>query len=104
MNSPFRCTEVRLGAAVALLAAALQAGCGSRGSQDDVGSVRVAITMVPADVGCIALTATGTARTASRQFDVAPGASSVLTMPGVPTGSVVFSGQAFAGACAAVGT
>jgi hypothetical protein len=104
MNSPLRWTEVRLGAAAALLAAAMQAGCGSPARQEDVGTVRVAITIVPADVGCIALTAMAASRTVSRQFDVAPGASSVLVMSGVPTGSVAFSGQAFTGACATVGT
>jgi hypothetical protein len=78
-----------------------QLGCSSQQNNDPVGVVRVAVTMVPADVLCISLTAAA-ARTVTQQFDVMPGASAVLTMPGVPTGSVTFSGAAFGGACSTV--
>jgi hypothetical protein len=79
-----------------------QLGCMSQPTSDPVGVVRVAVTMVPMDVGCISLTATAS-RTVTQQFDVMPGASAVLMMPGVPTGAVTFSGAAFAGPCAMAG-
>jgi Bacterial Ig-like domain (group 3) len=95
-----RVLEVGLAAAAVLA----QMGCAPdpASSPDDVGAVRVAITTVPADVSCVSLTAAGASRTVTRLFDVSPGASSVLVLAGVPTGSVMFSGQAFAGACAMV--
>jgi hypothetical protein len=76
-------------------------GCGEPAAPEEVGTVRVAITAVPADVGCIRLTAVGS-RTVTEPFDVTAGASSVLLLGGVPTGGVQFSGDAFAGACASV--
>jgi hypothetical protein len=86
---------------VALVAASFVLGCGAPAPEDEVGMVSVAITSVPADVGCIRLTAMGT-RTATTSFDVTAGSSSVLLLTGVPTGSVQFSGDALPGACASV--
>ena len=82
--------------------AACQVGCSAPTPPEEVSTVRVTITVVPADVSCINLTAAGTTRTVERTFDVAAGASSVLAMNGIPTGDVVFTGRAFSTACAAV--
>jgi hypothetical protein len=85
----------------ALVAASLLLGCWAPAPEGEVGMVSVAITSVPADVGCIRLTAMGT-RTMTTSFDVAAGSSSVLLLTGVPTGAVQFSGDALPGACASV--
>jgi hypothetical protein len=94
-------TELCLASVIASLVVIQQAGCAPPGPEE-VGVVSVAITLVPADVGCVRITVAGT-RTVSQSFDVTAGASSVLTMSGTPTGAVTVSGDAFAGACAAVG-
>jgi len=101
MRAPLRPTANRFAVAAVLLLAAHQPGCMSQ-PQGPVGVVRVAVTMVPMDVGCIVLTATSS-RTVTQQFDVMPGSSAVLMMPGVPTGAVTFSAAAFAGPCAMAG-
>jgi hypothetical protein len=101
MRAPLRPTANRLALAVILTASAHQLGCMSQPNAP-VGVVRVAITMVPADVSCISLTAVGS-RTATQLFDVTPGSSSVLMMPGLPTGAVTFTALAFAGPCSMAG-
>jgi hypothetical protein len=89
------------------LVAALGAGalvCSCSGSdQKTVQSTdaRVdALFSAPAGVSCIQLIATAPSRTANRMFSVTPGQNTTsLLMNGVPTGSVLFSGQAFSLAC-----
>jgi hypothetical protein len=66
---------------------------------EDTGRVEFALVIVPTDVQCIQLVATGT-RVRQQNFDVTPGQASVLSMNGLPVGSVTFTGQAFAGGCA----
>lgn len=81
-------------------AAAVVAGCGNGSAGKDLtGSVSVAIQQVPSDVACVRIEAVGPARTASHDYDVKAGQSSVLTMTGVPTGAVSFYGSAFQGSC-----
>ncbi len=69
--------------------------------EESVGSASIAITSVPSDVGCIRIDAQG-ARSTVRDFDVAPGNSSVLQLASLAVGTVSFRGYAFAGACASV--
>ncbi len=69
----------------------------------EVQDVEVAalFTVPAAGVSCIRITASNPRRTSNTDFGVAPGASSTsLTMHGVPTGNVIFSGAAFADPCA----
>src|SRR5713101_10080580 len=65
--------------------------------------VAALFTVPAAGVSCIRITASNPRRTSNTDFGVAPGASSTsLTMHGVPTGNVIFSGAAFADPCALI--
>jgi hypothetical protein len=92
--------RLRKGVLVAALLVA--AGCSNGDSADtraeDTGSVQVALVIVPADVQCVSITATGT-RVRQQNFNVMPGQMSVLSMDGLPVGQVTFTGQAFPGGC-----
>jgi len=101
MRVAYGWTAVRF-VATALLVAGWQSGCSTPNAPEEVGTIRVTITTVPADVACVSLSAAGATRTVVQNFDVTAGASSVLAMGGIPTGSVVFTGRAFAAACASV--
>ena len=74
---------------------------GHGGAGDDIGVARFALTAVPADVACIKVTANGT-KTKKQNFDVTPGTATVLTMGGLPTGTVTFTADAFSVPCAMV--
>jgi hypothetical protein len=102
----------RFVAALAVLAAALAfpvwAGCSAaldEGDAEQLGVAQIALTNVPADgsVGCVRVTATGDV-TEVRAFDVTPGESAVFPLEGLPTGTVLFSGDAFPSICAVVGS
>ena len=88
------------GVALAVLGAAV--GCtdlpSTEPTPDDTGRVEFALVMVPTDVQCISITATGS-RVRQQDFIVVPAQTSVLAMNGLPVGAVTFSGQAFNGAC-----
>jgi len=88
------------GVALAVLGAAV--GCtdlpSTEPTPDDTGRVEFALVMVPTDVQCITITATGS-RVRQQTFIVVPGQTSVLAMNGLPVGAVTFSGQAFNGPC-----
>ncbi len=59
-----------------------------------------ALFAAPASAQCIQIVATGAKRTVTASFDVAPGLSTqMLSLRGVPAGTVLFSGSAFAVAC-----
>jgi hypothetical protein len=85
--------------------AVLLSACASRGlvSSNEVGSVEVAVTNVPTDVACIRLTLARPDTIVQRAFDVAVGASSVLSVGGLPVGPMTFRADAFGAACSAVG-
>jgi type VI protein secretion system component Hcp len=76
------------------------AGTSSGPSGDDelVGTAVLALSAAPADASCIQVTAAGY-RTVKETFDVAPGASTIETMSGLPLGQVTFTAQAFGAAC-----
>src|SRR5688572_6343866 len=80
------------------LALAVTAACGSEDSPN-IGVALIAITEAPADVGCIRISAQGSARSLVRLFDVVAGQSTVFRFNGLPVGSVTFSGDAFATQC-----
>jgi hypothetical protein len=86
-------------------AAALACACsGSQQKVLPVADARVdALFKSPAGVSCIQLVASAPSRTATKTFSVTPGQNTAtLMLNGVPTGSVMFSGQAFGVACAFV--
>jgi hypothetical protein len=85
-------------------AGAAALACACSGSQEKVlpvADARVdALFSTPAGVSCIQLVASAPLRTATRMFSVTPGQNTAtLMMNGVPTGTVMFSGQAFNVAC-----
>ena len=87
----------------ALGAAALFCACSASEQRVvQVSDARVdALFNSPAGVSCIQLIASAPSRTAAKTFSVTPGQNTVaLFMNGVPTGTVMFSGQAFDVACA----
>ena len=88
------------GVALAVLGAAV--GCtdlpSTEPTPEDTGRVEFALVMVPTDVQCVSITATGS-RVRQQTFIVVPGQTSVLSMNGLPVGAVTFSGQAFNGPC-----
>jgi hypothetical protein len=89
--------------ALAAVAALGPAACSAPGGGDGaVGTATLAITNVPADVGCVRVRAVGT-RSVERDFDVKPGQSSILPISGLPIGDVDFYGLAFDGRCAELG-
>ena len=86
-------------------AAALACACsGSAQKTLPVADARVdALFSSPAGVSCIQLIASAPLRTATRTFSVTPGQNTAsLLLNGVPTGTVMFSGQAFNVACGLV--
>jgi len=81
---------------------ALPVACGTRSPANDIGEARAEITQVPADVRCVQVIIVGADHAVTRQFDVTPGASSVLALKELPLGSDTFKGSAFAEACSSV--
>src|SRR5258706_7741493 len=65
---------------------------------DGIGEARMEVTQVPPGVGCLRVVAAAT-RTVQLDFNVSPGASSVLNLNGIPTGRVDFSASAFPMQC-----
>jgi hypothetical protein len=93
--------SIALGLGASLLFACGPNGGSGDGSHELTGTAAIAITNAPPDGTCIQVTAVGY-RTVMQSFTVASGASTVLPMKGLPLGSVAFSANAFAGACAMV--
>lgn len=79
------------------------AGCSSVDDINDEGtaSAIIAITSVPTGVQCVNITATGS-RAVTSSFSVMTGTAATLSMQGLPTGSVTFTGNAFAATCPSV--
>lgn len=78
-------------------------GPGPDASGEAVGEISLAITAIPAGVMCVEITASGSS-TVSKQFAVAPGASSVsLSLGQVPGGILAITGQAYDVSCQRIG-
>jgi hypothetical protein len=89
----------------ASLAAALGCGMTTTTTTDLQGSARIdALFSVPAtSVTCVRLVASGMMKSVQKDFAVSGGQSTVsLDMHGIPTGTVMFSGNAYADACGTV--
>jgi hypothetical protein len=93
----------RLAAVLALVA--FQASCNNTSTPDTgaTGTVRAALTAIPADVTCIRIDVQGATRLTSQSFDVMSGMDATLLVTGVSTGPVVITAAAFPVACASVG-
>jgi hypothetical protein len=61
--------------------------------------VTLALAEVPAEIGCLRVTAAGVDRTAARDFAVTPGQPFTTVLTGVPLGTVAFSAGAYPGSC-----
>jgi hypothetical protein len=57
------------------------------------------LTSAPADAVCLRIVVAGATRTATRDFDVGAGASTVFSLAALPGGDVVFFADAFGSAC-----
>jgi hypothetical protein len=66
------------------------------------GRASLAIASVPSNVSCIQVTGATSNRSSTDSFDVTAGQSTVLELNSVPTGTVTFTGAAFATSCAGV--
>ena len=80
---------------------AMLAGCAGAIGSDTAGEAQATIKQVPAQVACVQIIVAGS-RTVERDFDVVAGQSSGLSLPGLPTGAVVFTGAAFGAACSGI--
>src|SRR4051794_35013625 len=82
------------------LLALLGAACAPTDAVDDDGpaEVELAVTSVPTGVGCLVAIATG-GITVKRNFSVTAGATSRVTMKGLPTGSIKLDAAAYGGTC-----
>jgi hypothetical protein len=89
--------------AVSVATALAAVGCGdvTPVADSDVGVVQLSLTSVPADAGCLRVTASS-GRSQTRLFPLTPGSTPTLTLDRLPAGVVTFDGQAFSGACASV--
>jgi hypothetical protein len=82
-------------------------GCGTSGSSSTVGPaehhgrISLAVTNAPPDATCIQVLVKGT-KNVERDVDVAPGASTVLLVEGLPEGLDTITVNAFAGSCGAL--
>jgi hypothetical protein len=66
------------------------------------GQALLSVGTIPESVTCVIVTVSGEFRSAERGFDVVPGDTLSQTLTGLPVGSVVFSANAYAKACADV--
>jgi hypothetical protein len=103
-----RSSRAPFGVVLALtLAAGTSLSCGlysldSLPAEDDVEQVVLHIAVVPSDVRCIRVTATGPGRAVERELETAGETSLTQSLTGLPLGSVSFVGEAFSAACASV--
>jgi hypothetical protein len=91
------------------LAAALSTGlasCSQPNSDSnpgDTGSLQIALTSAPADVACLKIAVAGS-RSTTKAIDLTAAAPTTYTFKGLPVGIATVSAEAFAGACAGLGT
>jgi hypothetical protein len=82
--------------------AACSAPAGSSTDGESTGTVSVAITQVPANVGCIEVDVNGL-NPVHQRFPVTSGGATTFTLTGVPVGAVDVSGLAWNASCTNVG-
>jgi len=80
-----------------------QTAIGESGATENVGSLDLLLSSVPADTSCLQVTVMGS-RTVNKSFDLTPGASPKLSISGLPVGIVKVDANAFAETCSKVKT
>jgi endonuclease G len=76
--------------------------CSSPAADDEyAGQIRISITAVPVGIECLRIEGQGK-RDVAQDFPLTPGQNATLEMAGLPIGSVVMLGQAFASTCTAL--
>ena len=90
-----------LAAALALLASP---GCDNDHAalSDESGQALLSLDVIPDNVTCIRVTATGELRSSVSDFDVVPGDTLSQALTGLPVGAVVFSANAYSATCDSV--
>jgi hypothetical protein len=86
---------------IAFTALALAACANQPVDPNLIGSAQAAIKSVPSDVSCVQITVVGSS-TVQRNFDVTPGATSVVKLDLLPLGTVTFYAAAYNGACSSL--
>src|SRR5690242_17429155 len=84
-----------------IVATACSAPNGTVDDPEAVASATIALTQVPAGVGCFRVSVVGS-KTQEQLFPVTAGDSSVLTVSNLPRGPATFTGAAFDAACTAI--
>ncbi|HEY5282984.1 MAG TPA: hypothetical protein VIM14_09360 [Polyangia bacterium] len=97
-------SSTRYTATFALLATLAGAGCDHDHSSppEETGRAMLSLGTIPESVNCVRVTAAGEFRSTVSDFDVAPGDTLAEALTGLPVGAVVFSANAYTGACASV--
>jgi len=93
-----------LGASLALLSLTAISGCDESATHAslETGEAMLSLAAIPDDISCIQVTAVGEFRSSVSDFDVTPGESLSQPLTGLPVGAVVFSANAYSGACSTV--
>ena len=93
-----------LGASFALLSLTAISGCDESptGAPLETGQALLSLSAIPDDVSCVRVTAAGEFRSSVSDFDVVPGTTFSQSLTGLPVGAVVFTANAYAGACTTV--
>ncbi len=96
----------------AVTAAVMATACGAADNQtsngesqtsENIGSIDLLLSSVPADTACLQVTVVGS-RTVSKSFDLTPGTTPKLSISGLPVGIVKVDANAFAETCSKVKT
>lgn len=95
-------SKLLVSAPIILSLALAGSGCGLEPEEDGVEQVRLNISVVPAEVRCVRITATGPGRTLVRELEATGGMSLSRPLTGLPLGTVTFLGEAFPSLCASV--
>ena len=97
-------TSTCLAAALALSSLAGMSGCDGdqAASADESGQAMLSLAAIPENVTCIRVTVAGEFRSSVNDFAVVPGDTLSQALTGLPTGSVVFSANAYSVACTSV--
>jgi hypothetical protein len=74
---------------------------GAGAEAEETGVAKIALTATPADAHCLQIIVVGT-RTVRRNFELTPGSTAALMLPGLPVGQDTFSGLAYGTPCSAV--
>jgi len=97
-------TSTCVAGAFALLAIVASSGCDDDHApqSEETGQAMLSLDTIPDNVNCVRVTAAGEFRSSVSDFDVVPGDALAQALTGLPVGAVVFSADAYSGACTSV--